>query len=379
MASIATEWAWVRHVPYACPTLSRPEDTRFAVRQAMNILLPKRHDEDAESWKGDVHRLSQWSGSQWSNVSSRPTSSSSSSPSRPVLCYIHGGAWMSGHRHSSEELLEQIALSKGWAAVSIGYRICRPRSFAIELLLLGMCGLALGIALPKAIPIQQRLLWLVMALICFIWWFVLFTSRWREERNAFPTGLHDVLDALRWCTTYGTVLCGFDPRSILLCGHSAGAHLSSLVVFHSVWKTELWKQRCPELRIAGWIGISGLYSRQEMEDLWMTRQLLPLVFDDPRLGFVVERELEAQHRCGSPSPLTQWPDTLLLSAEYDYGLRRHSFRLAQVLLRGNANVRWYTIRDVNHLSIVAFSPYQHHRIAHEIADFGQHALLHSTF
>jgi acetyl esterase/lipase len=83
------------------------------------------------------------------------------------------------------------------------------------------------------------------------------TYRIGTEASRFPVPPQDVA-----CAVDASVAvvrrAGFHPGPIVLLGHSAGAHLSSLAAFGG---SEFRSPQCrhPRARVDGWIGLSGIY------------------------------------------------------------------------------------------------------------------------
>jgi acetyl esterase/lipase len=83
------------------------------------------------------------------------------------------------------------------------------------------------------------------------------TYRIGTEASRFPVPPQDVTCALD-ASVAVVRRAGFRPGPIVLLGHSAGAHLSSLAAFGA---SEFRSPQCryPRARVDGWIGLSGIY------------------------------------------------------------------------------------------------------------------------
>lgn len=99
---------------------------------------------------------------------------------KPVIIYVHGGAWAIGDK--SQQLINKTNTfyKEGYLTVSVNYRLS-----------------------PS--PVQLT----------------------NPNRIQFPTHNEDVSDAIVWCFN-NIAKYGGDPSKIILMGHSAGAHLVSL-------------------------------------------------------------------------------------------------------------------------------------------------------
>jgi acetyl esterase/lipase len=120
----------------------------------------------------------------------------------PVLLFVHGGAWLFGHKGTQGLLLANHMAQRGWICVSINYRLS-----------------------PSA---------------------------------TFPDHLVDVKRAIAWVRRHIGEYGG-DPGFVVLAGGSAGAHLAALA---ALTPNDVEYQRdFPEIdtRVQGCIGLYGVY------------------------------------------------------------------------------------------------------------------------
>jgi acetyl esterase/lipase len=132
------------------------------------------------------------------------------SSSRPLLVYIHGGAWISGDKR------DYAALGQRFAAMGIAFAAVNYRLSTIP-----------GIMHPAhALDTAKAIAWLV-----------------KSER-------------------------GFDPQKVFVSGHSAGGHIAAtLATNRTLWQTAGvptgW-------RPAGYIGFEGIYDIPTLAIRWPT-------------------------------------------------------------------------------------------------------------
>jgi arylformamidase len=102
--------------------------------------------------------------------------------SRPVVVYVHGGGWSSGNK--SNKIAKKVALftGAGYVFASVNYRLSPDPA----------------------------------------------TTTYEADRIRFPVHPRDVGEAVAWIDE-NVASFGGDPTRILLIGHSAGAHLVSLI------------------------------------------------------------------------------------------------------------------------------------------------------
>lgn len=149
----------------------------------------------------------------------------SAASSRPVMLFIHGGAWRIGDKSQVQEK-PRVFIDRGFVFVSMNYRMTATTS-----------------------PSEQAA---------------------------------DVARAIQWVHQH-ILEWGGDPRQIFLMGHSAGAHLAALV---SVDETYLKAVELPLSTIAGTVLLDGAaydVSRQiEITPLPRMREIYKSVFsEDP--------------------------------------------------------------------------------------------------
>jgi arylformamidase len=101
---------------------------------------------------------------------------------RPVVVLVHGGGWSLGSKESFEQHKARALTAAGYVVVNINYRLS-----------------------PTGPP-----------------------AMWRPWRIRHPDHAHDVAEAVGWVHDE-IARFGGDPDRIALLGHSAGAHLVSLV------------------------------------------------------------------------------------------------------------------------------------------------------
>jgi acetyl esterase/lipase len=120
----------------------------------------------------------------------------------PVFIYVHGGAWMIGHKGQQGRLTLHELAAAGWIGVSIEYRL--------------------------------------------------------SPRATFPDHLHDVKRALAWVKQH-IAEYGGDPEFVVISGASAGAHLASLAALTP--NLPEFQRDFPEAdtRVQGCVSFYGVY------------------------------------------------------------------------------------------------------------------------
>ncbi|MGB0121184.1 MAG: alpha/beta hydrolase [Solirubrobacterales bacterium] len=110
---------------------------------------------------------------------------------RPVVVYVHGGAWMNGDKSNRMEYKPDLFTSAGYVFVSVNYRLS-----------------------PEVTSTDP--------------------DQFDPGRLRFPEHPGDVAESIAWVSR-NIGARGGDPDAIMLLGHSAGAHLVSLVATNPVY------------------------------------------------------------------------------------------------------------------------------------------------
>lgn len=198
-----------------------------------------------------------------------------------------------------------------------------------------------------------------------------------SPRVKHPEHVRDVAKAIAWTRNH-IAEYGGDPEQLFLAGHSAGAHLVSLLALDEQY-LEAEALRPSDLR--GVIGVSGVYRIAEggvrvvfgggQPESFRIDELLPLRAPDGKLGvprptglrlpFAIDPfrgmfPLGASER-EQASPITHvkpgLPPFLLIAAERDLPtLRPMGEEFAYALLRQGCDARFESIPERNHNSVM---------------------------
>ena len=203
----------------------------------------------------------------------------------PVLIYVHGGSWRVGHRRAwlfagqHPNLAEQYDCK----VVSIGYRRCRMRLWVFYgLYPLAIYLLALCVTVPIVLPFTLfqdakldveflRYISLgpavLVSLLYYLFWGLYprgggnFESQLdgdgcNSTERTYETCAYDISRAVRFLVDHSEEY-GLDTERFYLVGHSAGAHLISVVATNPKF---LAKYNLNTSIIKGVAGLAGPYS-----------------------------------------------------------------------------------------------------------------------
>jgi len=142
---------------------------------------------------------------------------------QPVVFFVHGGGWVDGYRDWYEFVAESFTGVKGWVTVVIDYRLTSDQVFLAD----AYCPDRATCDQPDSVAHRTKAAW-------------------------YPDNIEDVAAALQWVVAH-VGEHGGDPDKIVSFGHSAGAHLVSLLATHDDYAA------APRPRIRGVVSMSGAY------------------------------------------------------------------------------------------------------------------------
>ena len=245
----------------------------------------------------------------------------------PVVIYVHGGGRISGTKDA--DLVDHVA-ARGFCTVSIDYELStldNPAVYQTTLVALLVLATGLGSRAGRHVS-MVLLLALAVAITCYC------TTLHRNVKH--PHHVRDVAQAIRW-TVDNIATYGGDPARIVLLGHSAGAHLVSLVATNERFCQEL---AIPSGTIKGVVAMGGVFSDVRFREYQIGSLLLHMSFgDDLADAFPI-------HNVSKDAP-----PHFLITAEVEYSLRRHAFDMYFALLEVGAYVRAKTYRGLSHMSL----------------------------
>ncbi len=159
----------------------------------------------------------------------QPTQAGQPLVDRPVILFVHGGGWVDEYASwYNRAVTPALVAQQGWVVVNVDYRLTSNRVY-------------LAATYPT---VKTKAAW-------------------------HPDNVRDVAAALDW-TVRHIEGYGGDPRNIFPFGHSAGAHLVSLLATHPDFRALR-----PFMR--GVISLSGMYDLHHLSP-WMFNSLFDQTF-----------------------------------------------------------------------------------------------------
>lgn len=158
----------------------------------------------------------------------RPAAGVNLLQSRPVVFFVHGGAWTDGYRFWYDFVAQSFSGEKGWMTVVVDYRLTSDDVFIAD----EFCPDRETCILPSSVASRTKAAW-------------------------YPDNIADVAAAFGWTVDH-IGEHGGDARNIFVFGHSAGGHLASLLATHPDYAALR-----PQMR--GIISLSGAYMLKDLD------------------------------------------------------------------------------------------------------------------
>eukprot|EP00050_Salpingoeca_kvevrii_P010048 m.6297 g.6297 ORF g.6297 m.6297 type:complete len:291 (+) comp2597_c0_seq1:115-987(+) len=167
--------------------------------------------------------------------------------------------------------------------------------------------------------------------------------------SGFPENIHDIASAFAW-TVKHIAEYGGDPKSVFVCGHSAGAHLVALLAVDPYYLT---RAGLTSASLRGVIAISGIYNLRK--PFHQDRKMAHWFFR----RFYIHRSFGEKADADVASPAAQatlcpksWrlAPMLLLNAKRDLGLDHDGLKFYEILQTKDVEVR-HVMLDMTHFSI----------------------------
>lgn len=252
----------------------------------------------------------------------------------PVVLVVHGGAWMIGDKKRVHEMCRVITKERGMISVACNYRLSPFPMADIRSMLWWMTvggTLFLWTIFPNHFTlILVYILAMMTVWLVFIGWCEMYVPR-QEESSETPLHLEDVDRALRWVDR-SIHKYGGDKSRIILLGHSAGAHLVSLLA----------SKESSSKHVLGVVCVSGVYSYARMKEVSYGEHLTRYAFgkrDDYIKNFPIHN-------------ISEWtPPHLLLNATDDMSLIRHAWDMMAAMRAKGKYVKCRQIHG-DHYSII---------------------------
>lgn len=296
-----------------------------------------------------------------------------------MVVIVHGGAWMIGSKSSFHAMAKQICNEFGALCVVPDYSLSNIDASLVVQSKITLCLALFQVLFLIVCRNAKRRLFvtivflflLVLLAVCVVIEFTLVYSR---PRNSHPTHVQDVAKCIQFVASnrFNTT------PTLLFVGHSAGAHLCSLLALNKLYLD-------PDLfaRVAGVVAISGVYSFWEMQrsiaSLFLNKHIFVGMFDeylDPQ-ALDAKKHTNPEHwfHITSAWPLfhvsneTRKTRFLVLTSDTDFSILNHGVEFVAALQAHNFPAQHVHIPHTTHFSIHKAWDSTHNHIFQSVHEF----------
>lgn len=282
----------------------------------------------------------------------------------PILFVIHGGAWMIGKKEALHDVALEMCKHLNVLVALPDYSLSQidVKIPSIVMTIIAVCVIEFAVLLISN-EIRDRglvtilIVFLFLVLLTLMVMLSLHMCQHRKENN-HPVHVKDIACCIqRVCEN----LESCDSTPILLLGHSAGAHIASLVSLNAEYL-----QTCYLNRIRGVVAISGVYSFWRMQDSFTKYFLNQYVFRDMFSEYLSHADLELMKTTNiemynyicSAWPIfhadkskIHKPFFLIVTSDIDFALLQHATDFTNILKHNLFKVQHVHFPATTHFNI----------------------------
>lgn len=304
---------------------------------------------------------------------------------RDVVVIVHGGAWMVGAKESFHAMAHTICKELNVACVIPEYSLSKIDASVLFQSKVVICTLTFQLLLLLACQQTgyRRVILMVILVVLLV---LIAIGIWIEcscshDENSHPSHIVDVANCVAFacnvlCTTENTNC----PLRIVLLGHSAGAHISSLLALCPTYlPQELFD--C----VVGAVVISGIYSYWQMQQspvrVFLNKYIFPGMFSVCHTEESLEQLRDTDEAMWTyirnAWPIFHATDSqrktrfLILTSDADFSILQHSVDLERALKDAAMPVQHLHFKDTTHFSIHKHWDSKHKHIFDSVKQFIQ--------
>lgn len=267
-----------------------------------------------------------------------------------LVVLVHGGAWVGGNEKSLVSVQDTLE-EYGHTAVRVTYR----RSTLDPLLIQRLISIETPILLAAAALTTRpslRLLFLGLFVFITVLACLILVFHDGEKGNVHPNHVLDIVAAI------DSKLKSLGKREFVLLGHSAGAHLASLVATDGQYMRQVGRDIAD---IQGFIGLSGLYCHTTM-----TASITNIMSSSIFAAGVTQAPLGA---FAVTHVTDQSPPMLICCTTSDFSLITHARRLFEACVEHGVPVEYRCYANHTHFTIKDDWDNCFHEAREDVLDF----------
>lgn len=275
---------------------------------------------------------------------------------KPLFVVVHGGAWISGSPSCVETVCRLLCDKYDAVCLAPRYRLASVN----KLYLMSICMLQVVAMLSVIFLIKKKTKSKLLG-ICSVLFGILQCSGFKlslQESLHCDLQVKDIVLELRWLLD-NAMQYNCATTRICVIGHSAGAHLVSLMVLNEQY---LKNENIDPITVQDIICVSGIYGEKHFTHNWLLSSLFVH-------GVLKSEKTVAAWPLDYVSYRLIKPRFLLLVAQMDWFLYDEMCTFVEILEKNDFVVQHHTIPKTTHLSICRFWDTKNQNVVCIIEDF----------
>lgn len=280
-----------------------------------------------------------------------------------VILFVHGGSWTFGSKERIQTHLKNLAKHTNSIVVAPNYqltRLSKDEGFYVVIVIVSIvfimyCAYIIH-ARKRGYVKNIFVLFTFLTILLVVY---VFHNNISYHKYKHPAHINDVAQAFKW-THENIEEYGGDNKNMFVAGHSAGGHIASLLSTNPVYLHRTGLDPVPNKYIKGVISISGVYSDKRMQNDFLSKFVLSRIFGE------YSNYTDAFPIYHTNAKTT--PPFLLLNANQDGLLKRHTMDFYYTLKQNHVYVKYHLAKNKNHLNIHWFNPTNHDGDEENICD-----------
>jgi acetyl esterase/lipase len=257
----------------------------------------------------------------------------------PIIVYCCGGGWKINEEKQGVHVCSEMA-RMGYVVVCVDYARTTYSNGVFSKLFLFLTFVlgALGLHATLQEKMLYMFLWMLLATIILI----MLAERLPEEVK-HPAHINDVAEAVAWIhQEKNAQFFHGNMEQICMVGHSAGAHLISLLCTNPIY---LKRVGLSPLNITAAVALSGVFNNNNLKLGFLQNNILTETFGRSRDIQVDAFPINHLHP-------DLCPPFLLFNAEQDFILKRHAQEFYSELKANNIYVEMKLLQRSDHCNII---------------------------